>query len=571
MTTSKNSRSLTLKYRPSFFKDMVGQEAVWRSLSNAVTAGRLHQAYLFHGPRGSGKTSMARIFARLLNCQKRPSQAPAEPCGKCPACLEIAEGRCLDVLEIDAASHTQVDHIREVVIDTINLSPARDPYRVFIIDEVHMLSMASFNAMLKTLEEPPPHVLFVLATTELNKVPATVVSRTQSFPFRALSIEEITGRLRQISGSEKIKASDEAIREIAGAATGSLRDALSILEQLVSLTEASGGAIDKKDLVELLGFVEDSVLEDIVESLALGPDFEKAKKLLENELYRQGHSPAQLLGSLFRKLSEKLLKEFAAGRPAPQRFEGGDTASSGGRSDALRRRLFALSEHVLKLQGDLRWAVDPILACEVGLLGFLLKQVDFRTEAREIKEDKAEMTAETVKTSPPKADPPPAEDFRLQTSDLRLKTSGLKPQASSFLPKPAPVQPSASTTNDPKERFAKFLDAVKAENLDIYLDGAELLPAGNEKDSYEMLLLNAACQAGMENNKDKIMPAWRTVFGQSKLKYVVRRSEGAAASKTPAPFVPEKNPGSSSEEVPEDIKRIAQVFGGKIKRFKQRD
>src|SRR3989338_3090610 len=258
------ARSLALKYRPGLFSEVAGQEAAAQVLSNAARTGQVHSAYLFYGCRGSGKTSMARILARALNCAdrlKKEKDFKGEPCGACPSCQDIALGRSLDVLEIDAASHTGVDNVREVILDTINLAPVRDPYRVFIIDEVHMLSASAFNAMLKTLEEPPPNVIFVLATTEFGKVPATVVSRTHSFMFRPLSRALIEERLRLIAEKEGIRIEGEALKEIALTAGGSLRDAIGLLEQSASLAPDRAAPIQYEDVVRLLGLGETKILE----------------------------------------------------------------------------------------------------------------------------------------------------------------------------------------------------------------------------------------------------------------------------------------------------------------------
>src|SRR3982751_3746843 len=175
---------LARKWRPQKFDDVVGQQAVTRTLQNALASGRLAQAFVFAGPRGGGKTTTARILARALSCEKGP---PADPCGTCEACVEIAEGRDIDVLEIDAATHTQVDNIREVIIAGLCVLPVRDRYKVFIIDEVHQLSGSSFNALLKSIEEPPAHVVFMMATTELHKIPDTILSRSQVFEFRTIA------------------------------------------------------------------------------------------------------------------------------------------------------------------------------------------------------------------------------------------------------------------------------------------------------------------------------------------------------------------------------------------------
>src|SRR5512137_1483615 len=192
---------LARKYRPQTFADMTGQEHVVRTLSNALARGNLAHAFLFTGPRGVGKTTTARLVAKALNCEKGPT---AEPCGVCTPCVEIAEGRAVDVVEIDAASNNGVDNVRDIV-EAVKYRPARDRYKVFVVDEVHMLSQGAFNALLKTLEEPPPHVLFVLATTDVHRVPETIVSRCQRFDFRRLGLQQIVEQLRKMAGAEGIR------------------------------------------------------------------------------------------------------------------------------------------------------------------------------------------------------------------------------------------------------------------------------------------------------------------------------------------------------------------------------
>src|SRR5262245_56472436 len=216
------------KWRPQKFDDVVGQPGVTRTLRNALASGRLAQSFVFAGPRGVGKTTTARILAKALNCEKGPT---GEPCGVCDACVEIAEGRDMDVLEIDAATHTGVDNVREVIIARLGIMPVRNRYKVFIIDEVHQLSSGSFNALLKSIEEPPPHVVFMMATTELDKIPETVLSRSQVYELRAIGSKAIADQLRRIVDAEGITVGDESIQLIARDADGSLRDAESKLDQ----------------------------------------------------------------------------------------------------------------------------------------------------------------------------------------------------------------------------------------------------------------------------------------------------------------------------------------------------
>ncbi|MGH9752542.1 MAG: DNA polymerase III subunit gamma/tau [Blastocatellia bacterium] len=250
------------KYRPQSFADLTGQEHISRTLGNALDQRRLHHAYLFSGVRGTGKTTTARILARGLNCH---TGVTSRPCLQCPSCVEVASGNSLDVLEIDAASNTGVDNVRDVIINNIAMAPARDRYKVFVIDEVHMLSASAFNALLKTLEEPPSHVTFIMATTELHKVPDTILSRCQQFEFRQIPTEKIFQRLREIAAGEGVKISDAALREIARAGAGSLRDAQSAFDQVIAF---SGDQISEEDVTIALGLVSAATLGRFAEAVA---------------------------------------------------------------------------------------------------------------------------------------------------------------------------------------------------------------------------------------------------------------------------------------------------------------
>lgn len=249
------------KYRPLTFTDLTGQEHITRTLTRALDQQRLHHAYLFSGVRGTGKTTSARILAKGLNCHKGVT---SKPCLQCPSCLEIATGGSLDVLEIDAASNTGVDNVRDVIINNIAMAPARDRYKVFIIDEVHMLSNSAFNALLKTLEEPPSHVIFIMATTELHKVPDTILSRCQQFEFRQIPTEKISQRLREIADNEGIKINNEALREIARSGAGSLRDAQSAFDQVIAF---GGNEITEEDVTASLGLVSNATLGRFAEAI----------------------------------------------------------------------------------------------------------------------------------------------------------------------------------------------------------------------------------------------------------------------------------------------------------------
>ena len=275
------------KWRPQTFEEVTGQEAITRTLRNALEHDRLHHAYLFSGARGVGKTTTARLLAKALNCHKT-TKPNAQPCSfndpaACVSCREISESRSIDVLEFDAASHTKVEEIRDIILESININPARDRYKIFIIDEVHMLSTSSFNALLKTLEEPPERVEFIMATTELHKVPDTILSRCQEFEFRTIAVSKIFERLRLIADAEKINVSDEALKEIARSGEGSMRDAQSNFDQVISF---SGERIETADVTSALGLASAEMLTRITQAIAANEP--KQALLVVDELISRG-------------------------------------------------------------------------------------------------------------------------------------------------------------------------------------------------------------------------------------------------------------------------------------------
>ena len=285
---------LARKYRPQNFDDLVGQDALVQTLTNAINNNRLHHAYILTGIRGVGKTTTARIIAKALNCTGLDGKGgpTVHPCGVCENCKAITAGRHIDVMELDAASRTGIDDIREI-LDGVRYKPTSARYKIYIIDEVHMLSKSAFNALLKTLEEPPSHVKFIFATTEIRKVPVTIMSRCQRFDLQRISVDDLVGLFKKILGNENIKADDEALQMIAKAAEGSARDGESMLDQAISL----GGGVVKVDVVKnMIGLADRTQTFELFEQLTSG-NMDKVITLLQ-EQYKNGANPYQILQDL---------------------------------------------------------------------------------------------------------------------------------------------------------------------------------------------------------------------------------------------------------------------------------
>jgi len=353
------------KWRPQRFDDVVGQQAVTRTLRNALVSRRLAQAFVFAGPRGVGKTTTARILARALNCVNGPTP---DPCGECDACVEIAEGRDIDVLEIDAATHTGVDNVREVIIAGLGIMPVRDRYKVFIIDEVHMLSGGSFNALLKSIEEPPPHVVFMMATTELEKIPETVLSRSQVYEFRTISTRSIAEQLRRIVDADGVKVGDDSLQLIARDAEGSMRDAQSKLDQVIAFT---GSTITSDDAAAVLGLVGRDLVVEAAEAVAA--EDSAAAFALVSRAVETGADLRLVCRELSRLVRDLLVLSIDTARVNDPEIAG----------EAERDRLTALTTRfsredllrafdlLTKAEADIRTAAQPRYHLEMALLRWI--------------------------------------------------------------------------------------------------------------------------------------------------------------------------------------------------------
>jgi DNA polymerase-3 subunit gamma/tau len=335
-------QSLYRKYRSQTFGDLVGQEAASRALQGAIIGARVSHAYLFSGSRGTGKTSAARLLAKALNCSGR-SRDSAEPCNKCQSCVEMTAGSALDLIEIDAASNRGIDEIRDLR-EKVNLAPALGPFKVYIIDEAHMLTEPAFNALLKTLEEPPAHVVFILCTTDAQKIPLTVIGRCQQFVFRRHSEEQITSRLTHIARAEKVEVDAEAMKLIARTAQGSMRDAVGLLDQLVPL---ASGPISYDGARSLLGIADPRLLDSLLDHVLEGRAAEALDEL--NRVYAAGAELRQVVRGLMEGCRDRLVAALTR------------------RDQATARRLSAVLDALLHLDGEVRRHAEPRFLVEATL------------------------------------------------------------------------------------------------------------------------------------------------------------------------------------------------------------
>lgn len=380
------------KFRPQTFDDVIGQRPIVQTLQNAIRLNRVGHAYLFCGPRGVGKTTTARILAKGLNCSTGPT---VSPCNTCASCREISAGQAMDVLEIDAASNTGVDSVRELR-ENARYAPSRDRHKVFIIDEVHMLSTSAFNALLKILEEPPAHVVFIMATTEKHKVPATILSRCQQFVFRSIAPEEIHQHLSDIANREKVSIDPKALQYVVRAAEGSMRDAQSLLDQIISFT---GQSVRDKDVREVLGFVPDELIDATIQAVSKQDSatlFANVEAVVEEGLNLQ-----QFVRELTSKFRDLLLVKAGV----PERVAAGDREGASRLADPFSEQdLLRHIDLLIRLDNDLRWTAQARFAVE-GALMKMARMGHIRPIEEVLRELRRE--GQPIETRPERPAPPP--------------------------------------------------------------------------------------------------------------------------------------------------------------------
>jgi DNA polymerase III subunit gamma/tau len=473
---------LARKYRPQNFHEIVGQEHISRTLLNALQAGRVAHAFLFSGPRGSGKTTTARVLAKALNCH---TGALGEPCGKCPACVEIAAGNCMDVLEIDAASNTGVDNVRGL-IEQVQYNPARDRNRIFIIDEVHMLSNSAFNALLKTLEEPPANVVFIMATTEYHKIPATILSRCQQYSFKLIAFPLILKRLSEIALAESIQISKDSLEQIVFAGGGSMRDAISALDQVVAF---SGLSVRDEDVTMLLGLIEPALLAETVRAIA-NNNCDALLKVVAR-LIETGQDLQNFCRRLLAQFRNLAVVKTGVSEPALLGVPESLVADLRNQAELFSREdLLRLFDAFLKTEGDLRYSMQSRFQLEMGLIE--LAQIRRLRTLEELIADFERLVSGEVRPHAANTSSAPTSGYQRGGSAVpgkppatQVRTTGIPardvggqiPQAQDFSQPVSNSEKQESFSEEPRELLLRISSVVPKESLQSLLqalDGAHI-------------------------------------------------------------------------------------------------
>ncbi len=442
--------NLATKYRPGDLTEVMGQETIKVTLQNAVKLGRIAHSYVFYGPRGCGKTTIARILARTLNCHKPKDGVP---CGKCHSCVEIAGSKSLDVIEIDAASNTKVENVRDVIIENVEFAPSRDKYKVYILDEVHMLSDKAFNALLKTVEEPPKHVVFIMATTEQHKVPLTILSRSQCFRFRPISEADIIIRLKEITTAEKIKTEPEALKLIARAAGGAMRDAITLLDRAASFGH---GEVKTGVLNDLLGHPGDEVVNSL--ALALVNRDAAALHSAFDKLNSEGYDPLTALRELRNNFSEAFL--------AAQGFSKDISPVKGLPAGTPPALLARLSRKLNVIIEEVKFSDSLAIASEVALFTLIEVPQDLEALLKKLEGLEARLASGAAPELPHAGGQKKNEGIT-SPDNQETKQRPLSPVPLSPVPA-APIAPPARAAAVPADAWKKMLGQLSSKRPSLY-------------------------------------------------------------------------------------------------------
>lgn len=525
------------KWRPHTFEDVVNQEHVKTTLSNAIKLDRIAHSYIFAGPRGVGKTSIARILARSLNCIEGPT---ATPCNECTSCVEIMEDRSMDVMEIDGASNRGIEDIRNIR-ENVKYSPVHGKKRIYIIDEVHMLTREAFNALLKTLEEPPPHVLFIFATTEFQKIPPTILSRCQKFEFKRLSIPELTFQLNKISENEDLTISEDSLLLISKRAEGSMRDAESLLDQLVSYC---GTAIESENVIEILGMIRDDVFFTCSDAMSSGDISEGFR--ISKQVYDSGYDPGELLNGLLEHFRNILLTKLSGDAKVIETSEFYQQKYSEAAEKFSDLDILRIINTISESEFHIKKSTQPLLRLELLLAKLIAMDssvtVDKIIEAlrggnasqqsppqEEQPQKKTEISEPEVEVKVPGKEGEVEEKIESPMLDVPAITMDeddlIDPGEPDIGPEPPDITENPEETGDEsgitlliiKEKWNEFLDELQHESAMTGAFLTEALPTALEDDVVEISFSseNGFHRDNIERNKQKVKNALKKVFGKN--------------------------------------------------------